>query len=95
MLQSWHDRKLELAKDWDEEIDTYLRSADLVLLLLSKDFIASGYIWRAEVKIAMQRHASGDARAVPILARALDFEPDEAPFLKLRLDLVDSLSETS
>jgi hypothetical protein len=44
MLQSWHDRRLELGKAWDEEIDTYLRNADLVLLLLSQDFIAADYI---------------------------------------------------
>src|SRR2546421_1595683 len=62
MVQAWHDREIVPAKTWDKEIDEHLRNAELVLLLVSKDFVASDYIWSTELAIAMQRHGSGEAR---------------------------------
>ena len=84
MLQSWHDRKIEAGETWGKEIDEHLRNAELVLLLVSKDFVASDYIWSKELNIAMQRHDTGEARVVPILVRAVDLQPDDAPFMKLQ-----------
>jgi CheY-like chemotaxis protein len=84
MLQSWHDRKIDPAETWEKEIDEHLRNAELVLLLVSKDFVASDYIWSKELNIAMRRHETGQARVVPILIRAVDIQPDDAPFMKLQ-----------
>ena len=84
MLQAWHDRKIEASAIWDKEIDKHLRNAELVLLLVSKDFVASDYIWSKEVTIAMERHERGEARVVPILVRAVDIQPDDAPFMELQ-----------
>jgi hypothetical protein len=84
MVQAWHDREIVPGKTWDSEIDDHLRNAELVLLLVSKDFVASDYIWSTELDIAMRRHGSGEARVVPILVRAVDIQPDDAPFMKLQ-----------
>jgi CheY-like chemotaxis protein len=46
--------------------------------------VASDYIWSTELDIAMQRHSNGEARVVPILVRAVDIQPDDAPFMKLQ-----------
>jgi hypothetical protein len=54
---------------WDRQIDDHLRNAGLVLLLVSKDFVAFDYIWSTELNTAMQRHWSGETRVVPILVR--------------------------
>jgi internalin A len=72
MLQPWHDRKILPGETWNKEIDDHLRKAELVLLLVSKDFVASDYIWSTELEIAMQRHGSGEARVVPVLVRTVD-----------------------
>jgi len=67
VVRSWHDRAIVAGHDWNREIDDRLRTADLVLLLISKDFIASDYIMGAEMTLAMERHRSGDGVVVPIL----------------------------
>ena len=87
VIRSWHDREIVAGRDWDSEIDQHLREADLVLLLMSKDFFASNYIMGAEVGLAMERHGKGEAVVVPILLRPVDLQPEDAedmPFLKLQ-----------
>jgi CheY-like chemotaxis protein len=87
VVRSWHDRAIVAGHDWNREIDDRLRTADLVLLLISKDFIASDYIMGAEMTLAMERHRSGDGVVVPILLRQVDLQPEDAedlPFIKLQ-----------
>jgi CheY-like chemotaxis protein len=58
-----------------------------VLLLVSKDFIESDYIFGNELTVAMQRHRAGFATVVPIIVRAIDIDPDDRealPFLSLQ-----------
>lgn len=50
------------------QINENPQRADLVLVLLSPNFIASDYC-RKEMEIALQREAAGEARVVPIIAR--------------------------
>ena len=87
LLAPWHDRRIVPGADWSGAIDGYLRKAELVLLLVSKDFIDSDYIMGTELAVAMQRHAEHAAVVVPIVVRAVDLDPDDAqdlPFLKLQ-----------
>jgi CheY-like chemotaxis protein len=86
VIRSWHDRAIVPGHDWSREIDEHLRRADLVLLLVSKDFIASDYIMGTELAVAMQRQQSGEATVVPILLRPVDLQPEDAadmPFVNL------------
>lgn len=86
VVRSWHDRAILPGHDWSREIDEHLRTADVVLLLISKDFIASDYIMGAELDLAMKRQRSGDAVVVPILLRQVDLQPEDAadmPFVDL------------
>ena len=87
LLAPWHDRQIVPGTNWANAIDANLRSAELVLLLVSKDFIESDYIWGTELSVAMQRQDKNDAVVVPIVVRAIDFDPkdpQELPFLKLQ-----------
>ncbi|MEP7121656.1 MAG: TIR domain-containing protein [Byssovorax sp.] len=56
--------------------------AQVILLLISPDFMASDYCNDVEVKRAMERHERGEARVVPVLVRPCDWVG--APFAKLR-----------
>jgi internalin A len=67
-LDAWHDRSITAGEKWEGQINDNLRRADIVLLLLSPDFIASDYC-RKEMEIALQREATGQARVVPIIVR--------------------------
>jgi CheY-like chemotaxis protein len=87
LLSQWHDRQIQAGEDWDRRICDELQMADLVLLLVSTDFINSDYIYGKELTVAMQRHAAGMATVVPVLIRAVNIEAEDAdafPFMKLQ-----------
>jgi hypothetical protein len=68
-IKIWQDRKIIAGELWADAIDRHIRSAQIILFLVSPDFIASDYCFDIEVKIAMQRHANDDAIAMPIILR--------------------------
>jgi tetratricopeptide (TPR) repeat protein len=73
IIREWHDRKIGLGTEWAKEIDEHLNSADVILLLVSADFIASEYCHEIEMKRAMERHESGEARVIPVILRSVDW----------------------
>ena len=82
VISGWHDRKITGGREWQGEIDEHLNSAQIILLLVSPDFLASDYCWDVEVKRAMERHEAGEARVIPVILRAVDFRG--APFHKVQ-----------
>lgn len=78
VITTWHDRKIGAGQDWARSIDEHLAGAQIVLLLISADFLASGYCWGVEMKAALNRHRDGDAIVIPIMLRRVDCEG--APF---------------
>src|SRR5262245_47183559 len=54
VLNPWHDRRIAASDDWKESIDGHLESADIVLLLISPDFMASDYCYDVEMTRAME-----------------------------------------
>ena len=87
LIQAWHDRQITPGQAWDQAIDQHLEQADLVLLLVSKDFIESDYIFGVELARAMQRQQARACEVVPIIVRAVNLEPEDAqdlPFLQLQ-----------
>ena len=61
-ITNWSDRCIASGADWHREISTALEEADLVLILISPDFLASDYAFDIEVKRAIQKHEEGKAR---------------------------------
>jgi hypothetical protein len=55
--------------DWAQEIDEQLHTAQIILPLISADFINSEYCYGIELQQALERHQCGDARLVPIILR--------------------------
>ena len=81
-IRTWHDRRINPGEDWQAELDTNLESADLILLLISPDFIASDYCYGREMKRALERHGKEDVRVVPIILRPTDWRT--ADFARLQ-----------
>lgn len=81
VVTSWHDRRIGAGKEIDDEIDRYLEEADLVLLLVSPDFLASDYCYEVEMARALERHENHEARVIPVILRPCDWK--KAPFGKL------------
>lgn len=82
VITGWHDRKITAGQEWAGEIDEHLNSARVILLLISPDFMFSNYCNDIEVRRAMERHEAGEARVIPVILRAVDW--DGAPFSKLQ-----------
>ena len=80
VIDLWHDRRIPPGKEWEPQIDEELDRADIILLLVSSDFIASNYCYDIEVKRAMARHDAGEARVIPVVVRDVDWH--SAPFAK-------------
>jgi hypothetical protein len=81
IITDWHFRKISAGTDLDHEIDIHLSSSQIVLLLVSADFLASDYCYDVELKKAMKLHKSGKTRVIPIIVRPCDWH--NAPFGKL------------
>ena len=73
LIQPWHDRRIIAGEDWADEIDDNLNRADIILLLISADFIASDYCYKNELEQAMAQHKAGKARVIPIILRPADW----------------------
>ncbi len=69
LIRNWHDRKIGAGEPWKEAIDRNLAEADVILLLISADFLASDYCFDIEMKTALDRHATGEALVVPVILR--------------------------
>jgi hypothetical protein len=74
LVTMWHFRKLEPGVEWDAEIRKQLAESQLILLLVSPDFLNSRYSWEEEVQPALKRHDEGSARVVPIILRPCDWK---------------------
>jgi hypothetical protein len=80
-IETWHDRKILAGGVLDRSISDNLERADVILLLVSPDFLASAYCYDVEVNRAMQRHAESKACVIPVILRPCDWQ--KAPFGQL------------
>lgn len=81
-IDVWSDHRIAAGSELDASISDALENADIVLLLLSADFIASDYCFGIEMKRALERHERREAVVVPVLLRPCDF--NTAPFGRLK-----------
>ena len=78
----WTDGEITPGSMWVEEINRHINEADIILLLVSADFLASDYAYSKEMIRALERHETGEATVIPIILRPVDWQ--QAPFGKLQ-----------
>lgn len=81
-ITAWSDRAIEGGEEWDTQIKQQLESAQIILLLISPDFMASDYCYDMEMQRAIARHDEGTARVIPVILRPCDWKG--SPFSKLK-----------
>ncbi|HYO57805.1 toll/interleukin-1 receptor domain-containing protein [Archangium sp.] len=81
LIEPWHDRRIAVGSELDASISKHLEEADVILLLISADFLASEYCYSKEMVRAIERHDAGEARVIPVILRPCDWHA--APFGKL------------
>lgn len=82
-IDPWQDRAIEAGTEWDATIQQNLEAAQVILLLITPRFIASESCYDREMQRAMERHAAGTARVIPILLKPCDWQ--DTPFSKLQV----------
>jgi hypothetical protein len=70
LVEAWHDQKIKAGDEWDKSISKNLAHADIVLLLVSIDFINSKYCTEVELVQALAMQAAGQAVVIPVILRA-------------------------
>lgn len=81
IITAWYERDILAGTDWKQEIDTHLETADIILLLVSANFLNSDYCYEIELTCALDRHEKKEARVIPIILKPCDWQ--SAPFGKL------------
>jgi internalin A len=74
LIETWYDRRIVAGEDFGQKINENIDSADIILLLVSADFIASKYCYEIEMKRALERHAKGEAHVVPVIIRKVHWK---------------------
>lgn len=82
VIETWHDRRIVAGEELGGSISAELESAEIVLLLVSPDFLASDYCYDKEMTVALDRQARGEAIVIPVILRPCEWH--HAPFGKLR-----------
>lgn len=73
LIDTWHDRRMLAGDQLDWTISKELDEADIVLLLVSPDFLASDYCYKIEKARALKRHQQGTARLISVILRPCDW----------------------
>lgn len=73
VVSSWSDRLILPGSRWDQSIRDSMSNADIFILLISPDFVASDYCFDEEMRFALQRHQDGMALLVPVVVRHCDW----------------------
>src|SRR5580693_5624371 len=81
LIETWHDLMIDAGGEWEKKIDLFLNTCQIILLLISADFISSEYCWCKEMKRALERHEAGEVHVIPVILKPTDWKG--GPFGKL------------
>ncbi len=93
LIELWHDRDISAGTEWEREISRRLNEAEIILLLVSPDFVNSDYCYGIEMKRAIERHQRGEARVIPLIIRHVYWQGE--PLGKLQALPTDAKPVTS
>jgi hypothetical protein len=69
LIKIWHDRVIKAGDEWDKNIEQEIGQSQIILLLISPEFIASDYCYQIETTRALIMHQQGLSRVIPIYVR--------------------------
>src|SRR5258706_6331876 len=87
-LTLWLDVMIQAGSDWKLEVEKHLQEADIILLLISPDFMASDYCYNLQLTVAFNYYEAGKVDIIPIILRPVLWE--ETPIKRLPIILPTS-----
>lgn len=73
-VELFYDQEIRPGERWNEVIKLQLEKSDIMLLLLSADFMASKYIYDVELESAKLRHKAREIVIISVIVRSCDYE---------------------
>ncbi len=92
-LMDWYESSIELGSRWQEEFRLRLEEADIILLLISSDYVASDFLYSVEMMHALELHDAGQVTIIPIISRPTLWE--DSPIGNLQALPTDGRAITS
>ncbi|MEO4030411.1 toll/interleukin-1 receptor domain-containing protein [Chromobacterium vaccinii] len=102
LIETWHDRMISPGDDWAKTISKNLETADIIILLISIDFINSKYCFDIELEKALELHQEQRSVVVPVIVRNCLWQhtsfakiqalPKDGKAVKSFLDIDDALT---
>ena len=74
VVHTWDESMIGAGEVVDDRIRQQLDQANLILLLVSSDFLASDKLYEEQLRQALQRNREGKAYIIPILVRPCAWE---------------------
>lgn len=81
VISTWHDRRIRAGENFSAAIDEHVNQDEIILLLISPDFLASDYCYNIEMTRALERHYANEAIVIPVILRVCDWQ--NTPLSKL------------
>jgi tetratricopeptide (TPR) repeat protein len=73
-LALWTDHLIRAGDEWDAAIQRELDKAAIIILIVSPAFLGSRFCQTVELRRALERHAEGKVRVIPIIAEHCDWQ---------------------
>lgn len=74
LITLWADTDIDAGKEWEKEVSKHLNTAQIILLLISADFMNSDYCYSIEMKRALERHEQEEACVIPVILRPVHWQ---------------------
>ena len=74
LIDTWYDRRILAGASLNQEIDQNLLESNLVLLLVSPDFLESDYCYSNEMQKALEMRSHSIAWVIPIILEHCDWK---------------------
>jgi hypothetical protein len=68
-IKIWYDGEIIPGQVWENEIKQALHTAEIFLLLVSANSLASDYFYNKEVSNALERHHKGESIVIPVILK--------------------------
>jgi hypothetical protein len=65
----WHEGRIRAGEAWDKLIETEIRRAKIVVLLVSADVLSSDFVWEKGLARAIERQRERKAAVIPVIVR--------------------------
>lgn len=78
LIDTWSVAEVEAGNDINAAINTEIKTADIILLMISARYLMNPEIWDTQISLAVERHKRKEAILIPIILSPCDWK--DTPF---------------